>query len=296
MWFTMWFTTTRQKAQPLRAAEALRETSSASVLSMRSAFHQQLGEIEASVAHLGALVEQTLDEAIDLLRAWNVPLLPKLPHQDEVSALRRTIQEHVLEVMARQSPVAGDLRALLGAQVVIVELEHMSDTAVAMIEHIVALKRALLPESIIAGDPLHTTVNTAASLDEPECACARLLALYRDTSAMACDTLTLLQRGRSRDVEQIHRILRWLDGLHTAALGDLESLVSEASGTAPAGDWNPTIAQSDERRLLDSYPPTDQTMRLQVCVALIRQDLRQIGACARNICLEMLWQTSLSSP
>lgn len=289
----MWFTTTRHQAQSPRATHATDahgETPTASVLTMRSAFHQQLGEIEASVAHLGALVESTLDEAIELLRAWNVPLLPKVPHQDEVSALRRAIQEQVLHVMARQAPVAGDLRSLLGAQVVIVELEHISDTAVAMIEHIVALKRALPTDCARSGDPLHTAV----ILDEPERTLARLLTLCRDTCAIACETLAILQGGRSRDGERIHRIVGWLEGIHVTALRDLEGFTGEERNAM--GSW---LEQGSDE--YGSHPSsmrsqTSQAMRLHVCIALIRQDLRQIGACARNICLETLWQSSPSSP
>jgi phosphate transport system protein len=115
----------------------------------RDAFHQELREIEESVIQMAALVESAIARAMQALVRRDSLLAEEVVTDDgTVNELQRSIRNRTISVMARQAPVARDLRELSTVQLVINELERMGDHAVGIAKN---AQRLLMQE------PLPTT-------------------------------------------------------------------------------------------------------------------------------------------
>lgn len=117
----------------------------------RDAFHQELREIEESVIQMATLVEGAIARAMQALVRRDAALAEEVKVSDgAVNELQRSIRNRCISVMARQAPVAKDLRELTTVQLVINELERMGDHAVGIAKQTLRLRdQELLP---ITGD------------------------------------------------------------------------------------------------------------------------------------------------
>lgn len=102
---------------------------------LRSAFHESMGEIDASVTQLFALVGEGLSNATDAFLAGDRERARALMGNDAtIDALYRRVEELVQREMSLQQPMAGDLRFLLSVLRIVPELERSGD----LVEHIAA--------------------------------------------------------------------------------------------------------------------------------------------------------------
>ncbi|HEX9412061.1 MAG TPA: phosphate signaling complex protein PhoU [Ktedonobacterales bacterium] len=99
----------------------------------RESFHQELREIEEAVVQMASLVEGAVARAMQALSRRDSLLAEEVVTGDNmVNELQRSIRNRCISVMARQAPVARDLRELMTVQLVINELERMGDHAVGI--------------------------------------------------------------------------------------------------------------------------------------------------------------------
>ncbi|HEV2238678.1 MAG TPA: phosphate signaling complex protein PhoU [Ktedonobacterales bacterium] len=99
----------------------------------RDSFHQELREIEEQVVQMATLVEGAIAQAMQALTRRDITLVDEVVAGDTVvNALQRDLRNRCMSVMARQAPVARDLRELITVQLVINELERMGDHAVGI--------------------------------------------------------------------------------------------------------------------------------------------------------------------
>ncbi len=99
----------------------------------RDAFHQELREIEEAVIQMAALVEGEIARSMQALVRRDAELADDVISSDgNVNEMQRSIRNRCISAMARQAPVAKDLRELTTVQLVINELERMGDHAVGI--------------------------------------------------------------------------------------------------------------------------------------------------------------------
>ena len=99
----------------------------------RDAFHQELREIEEAVIQMATLVESAIARTMRALSRRDMLLAQDVITSDgAVNELQRSIRNRCISVMARQAPVAKDLRELTTVLLVINELERMGDHAVGI--------------------------------------------------------------------------------------------------------------------------------------------------------------------
>ena len=117
----------------------------------RDAFHQELREIEEAVVQMASLVEAAIARATQALTQRDTLLAEEVVAGDgTVNEMQRSIRNRCISVMARQAPVARDLRELSTVQLVINELERMGDHAVGIAKQTLRLRETeQLP---LAGD------------------------------------------------------------------------------------------------------------------------------------------------
>jgi phosphate transport system protein len=107
----------------------------------RDSFHQELREIEESVIQMATLVENAVARAMQALTRRDTLLADEVVASDGiVNELQRSIRNRCISVMARQAPVARDLRELTTVQLVINELERMGDHAVGIAKQVMRIR------------------------------------------------------------------------------------------------------------------------------------------------------------
>ena len=97
----------------------------------RKSFHQELDEIRDEIVQLGALVLEFIPRGTEVLLAGDMGgALDLIEADDELDALTLRIEEKCYNVLARQQPMASDLRSIVTAVWLTGELERSGDLMV----------------------------------------------------------------------------------------------------------------------------------------------------------------------
>lgn len=97
----------------------------------RVRYHRDLDELVNDIVRLGALVCQTIPRGTDVLLGGELHEAQQLiEDDDEVDRLSLSIEERCYTIMARQAPMAGDLRRLITITKLVAELERSADLMV----------------------------------------------------------------------------------------------------------------------------------------------------------------------
>jgi phosphate transport system protein len=101
----------------------------------RGLFHQQLRELRDSIVYLSDLTMNAIGNAIHALKERDVELAQQIIDSDEaINNKRYEIEEQCITLIATQQPAASDLRAIIAAIHIAVELERMGDYASGIAE------------------------------------------------------------------------------------------------------------------------------------------------------------------
>jgi phosphate transport system protein len=97
---------------------------------LRSALDREFSQINDDVLRLHKLVDQAIARSIDSLQRRDHALSQQIIDEDvEVNNLRFKIEEACLALIATQQPTASDLRSIIAAMHMVVEMERMADHA-----------------------------------------------------------------------------------------------------------------------------------------------------------------------
>jgi len=98
---------------------------------LRSQFHQELDEIQSSIASLSAGVTELIPRATDVLLSMDLEAAEYIILGDDDYDQRSIdLEERCFRVIALQSPVATDLRAVISAIKIIADVERSADLCV----------------------------------------------------------------------------------------------------------------------------------------------------------------------
>jgi phosphate transport system protein len=113
---------------------------------VRVSFQEELDQLEASIHEEGTLVLRALRGAIEALVHQDRELADEvIAFDDEVDERYNAVEEGIQNLLARQTPVAGDLRLVLGMLHVNLHLERMADYCVT-IAKLVKLAPTVAPD------------------------------------------------------------------------------------------------------------------------------------------------------
>ncbi|WP_462325731.1 phosphate signaling complex protein PhoU [Desulfoplanes sp.] len=109
--------------------------------------HKELEVLKAKLLEMVALAERAVHNSITAYVERDQDLAEEVIVKDaEINALDVEIDKSCLEILARESPVAQDLRFLLGCFRISIEIERIADEAVNIAEHSLTLSnRPTLP-------------------------------------------------------------------------------------------------------------------------------------------------------
>jgi phosphate transport system protein len=112
-------------------------------------FDADLRVLTTEISKMGRLAQSQIGDAIDALSKHNVRLAQQVRAADaEVDALQREVELKAVGIIARRQPVAGDLRAIVGALRIVTDLERIGDIAVNIAKRTEALSNARWPKGM----------------------------------------------------------------------------------------------------------------------------------------------------
>ncbi|WEO76623.1 phosphate signaling complex protein PhoU [Cryobacterium sp. SO2] len=113
---------------------------------MREVFQQELAEVQDRLAEIARLVAISIDKATKAFNKSDVALAEEvIADDDKIDALTVELDELAITILARQQPVARDLRIVVSALRISASLERMGD----MSTHISQLARYRFPDKVI---------------------------------------------------------------------------------------------------------------------------------------------------
>lgn len=119
----------------------------------RQAFEQDLANLHAEIVRMGALVESAIGDAVEALEKLDADQAKRVIEADDaIDDMEHAIERRCLEIIARQQPVARDLRDVASALKLVTDLERIADHASDISEKIVSLtemRRVVLPHSVV---------------------------------------------------------------------------------------------------------------------------------------------------
>ena len=100
---------------------------------MRVSFHDELDQLSAAVQEEGALVLRSLRAALNALEQHDVELADEvISFDDEIDTSYANVERGIESLLARQTPVAVDLRLVLAMLHINLHLERMGDYCVTI--------------------------------------------------------------------------------------------------------------------------------------------------------------------
>jgi phosphate transport system protein len=94
----------------------------------RGYFDKELEELKFDMIQMGNLVEESIENAITALKIQDVELARKVFNQDDIiDDIEKKIEKRCLNMIARQQPLATDLRTISTALKIITDMERIGD-------------------------------------------------------------------------------------------------------------------------------------------------------------------------
>ena len=206
-------------------------------MELRERFHRQLNELRAEILAMGSQVEEQLHLALAALSTLDDEKIQAIYVLDEeVNRRRYAVEDSCFTVIAMQHPTAKDLRLVLSALAMAVDLERMGDQTKGIAKAMRHLRRlpatrrpALLEQMGLVGGRMLRQAMTAYAENNAEVARTvppldeevdnQYARIYADLM------MQMAQSDTTDEVEAIYEILRSARELER--FGDLAANVAE---------------------------------------------------------------------
>jgi len=164
---------------------------------MRNAFQEELDSIHSTLVRMGEIVEESMSAATRALLEPNLEIAEKVIKEDDtIDDMQHELDARTMMIIARQSPVAGDLRTLVTSLRMSADLERMGDMA----HHIAKLARMRYPNIAVPSE----LTQIIESMDR-----VAVSIIQKTTAAISTRNTTLaLQLEKDDDeMDKLHRQL-----------------------------------------------------------------------------------------
>ena len=189
---------------------------------IRSVFQEELDGVSQSLVDLASMVTDSMRKATEALLDAELRLAEDVISADEkIDNYQHELDSRIIDIIARQQPVASDLRALITALRMSADLERMGDLS----HHIAKIARLRHPESAVPQD-LRDIVR---HLGDASCKISEKVGTVIETR----NTLMALELEKDDDV---------IDTLHRELIGKLTD-----------GSWDKGVPSAIDLTLLGRY-------------------------------------------
>lgn len=122
---------------------------------MRERYERELQVLHEEILKMGLMVERALGDAMAAVKSGDIQAAAGVIEADrEIDAAEARIEELCAMLIAREQPVAGDLRAVMAILKVSSELERMGDHARSLAEYSGRLGTAELAMALPSIEPM----------------------------------------------------------------------------------------------------------------------------------------------
>jgi len=195
---------------------------------MREVFQQELREVQDRLVEIATLVAASIENATRAFNESNVALAESvIEDDDKIDLAAVELDELAINILARQQPVARDLRIVVSALRISASLERMGDMA----EHIAQLARYRYPDKVIAKG-LRSTFKDLGALD------VKIAGML--VELLTTQDLTIAERIRDEDDK--------VDALH---LSVFDKVLGETWKGAAVDTVDATLASRYHERFAD---------------------------------------------
>lgn len=102
---------------------------------MRKSFHDELDQLQLQVELMGVKVDHNLERTGQVLLAGDiVAAAAAVAGDDEIDAMHVSLTERCYDLLARENPVASDLRFVVSVLRIVSELERIGDLALRVVK------------------------------------------------------------------------------------------------------------------------------------------------------------------
>ena len=130
---------------------------------MRNAFHDELDAISASLLQMAGLVKLAMSDATLAILTADLMVAEKVIAADTViDDIQHDLDARTINLMARQQPVASDLRTLVTSLRMSADLERMGDLA----DHVAKQARMRYPNSAVPAELIPTITAMGSVADK----------------------------------------------------------------------------------------------------------------------------------
>ena len=186
---------------------------------IRSAFQDELDQVSQSLVDLTNMVSESIVKASKALQTADLNVAEEVIATDaKIDGYQHELDARIIDIIARQQPVASDLRALITALRMSADLERMGDLS----HHIAKVARLRHPETAIPKDLVLSFTEMGHVAEK--------LATKVATVITTRDTDMALQVEKDDDeMDELHKkvitgILSNTDGISIASAVDLTLL------------------------------------------------------------------------
>ncbi|MDQ6931916.1 MAG: phosphate signaling complex protein PhoU [Candidatus Eremiobacteraeota bacterium] len=127
---------------------------------VRTAYHEALDSTRLDVVRLGALAGDAIRVAVEALERRDPAAGARVVAGDDaIDELRRRIEAACIELIWRQQPVAGELRAIAAMLEIVTDLERIGDYAVDIAKNAIKLSDVPLRPARVEIDRIADTAH-----------------------------------------------------------------------------------------------------------------------------------------
>lgn len=195
---------------------------------MRDVFQQELQEVQQRLVEIAELVAEAMRKATTAFQDSDISLAEQVIEEDaRIDELALTLDELAIQILARQQPVARDLRVVVSALRMSANLERMGDMA----EHLAQLTRYRFPDKVIAKG-LRSTFKEMGEID----------------IQISEKLIKMLKSQELKQLEKIRDLDDKIDGLH---LSVFDKVLSDTWGGTSMDTVDATLASRYYERFSD---------------------------------------------
>src|ERR1043165_1617723 len=104
-------------------------------------FDKDIEEIKARLLRMGAMVEDSIQQSIRALLDLDIAMAEQvIANDDRIDQMEIQIDQHVIELIAKMQPAAGDLRFVATVMKITPELERIADLAQDVCERFIEVR------------------------------------------------------------------------------------------------------------------------------------------------------------
>ncbi len=172
---------------------------------MRSKFDEQLNMLNQEMMHMGTMIEERIQKAIEALIDGNTDLAKEIMDSDnEVDREQKIIESVCFNLLMQQQPVARDLRVISAAMKMVTDMERIGDHAADISEMTIMMQSTSYPSQLedikkMASETVLMLIRSIEAYVEKDMEKARKVIAHDDVVD------ELFDRNKSDIIEMIHK-------------------------------------------------------------------------------------------